>query len=548
LATLREEHAAQLAVTEGKALRDAQDLFAERERKHESALKSINESHALQLAEVEARSMQKLEASLAERDHLHELIISKLKEDNAAQFAEVETRSLQGRENSATELEREHESALAALKQEHASRIADLERNAAQQAEELRREHEQDHAAALATLAQEHKMQLGEIARAYQDQAQSELRERDSAHEAAMEKVIQDYTARIADTEQSIAMRSLALGQSHEQTLTELNEQHAAQLASIEGLARDAVETNLRDRDQEHKDFVQELVRTHESQLAELEQMFAEREKHAHSSLVQAHEGALAQLRISHAAEISRLQGSIAQEIEAARLEHSKGQRSDTIDSDGINQLSSQDRSVNLAASAGSHTRSPAQTSEAPSRGLSHIFVNHEPDNAASAEPPSQPQASLDEDPVDASIDEIPIAYIEDEQSAPKPPANDSSDHAVLQQLQSDNALLRIALNNAQEEIASLKSQPTTATDTRTRIQTSRSLDDDNDTFPSPFTQAAADNGLTLEGTLHRLQMQAAQLLEINDDLMAEQERWRSIRSTGSDRSKPAYVVPPSAS
>jgi chromosome segregation ATPase len=551
LATLKGEYALQLAAAEEKASQDAHALSIERERNYEMTLAKMQADHAAQLAEVEAKLSQDFEASAAERGRLHGLALSELKAEHTARLTEIETRSVKGQEDNSATREREFEDALSTLKAEHASHVAKIESAALQQSEKISSDRDREHAAALAALTQEHGAQLAEIVKRSQDHAQSDRAERDSAHEAAVEEVIRGYTARIAEIEQSVTARSFELEQIHKQTVADLQEEHRAQLASAERLAKEALDASLRDRDGEHQKAIQGLVQTHELHIAEVERFFADREKGERSSLVQAHEGALAQLRISHAVEMDHLQETVARELEAARAERDKLPQSDEVGDHNSNQLLPRDRAL-IPPQNSIQEQTPPKASEPTSRGLSHIFFNHEPEvvEHGTNEPFSQPQDSLTEDLVNESIDEIPIAYIEGARDVIEAPVNDSSSHAAVQQLQSDNALLRLALNNAQEEITSLKSLPTTATDTSALQQTliqaphpGTSLDND-DVFTSSHTP---ENGLTLEGALHSLQMQTAQLLEINDDFLAEQDRWRSGRYVSS-RNPSASVVSPSAS
>jgi len=116
--------------------------------------------------------------------------------------------------------------------------------------------------------------------------------------------------------------------------------------------------------------------------------------------------------------------------------------------------------------------------------------------------------------------------------------ADDDAASKDVSHLQKDNALLRRALSAAQQEIISLKSQPTTAA-TPTRFLRGLATPNGHARAPrttsgleDPFAPQPNEQGMTLEGTLHSLQMQTAQLLEINDDFIAEQDRWNSKRKS----------------
>ena len=189
---------------------------------------------------------------------------------------------------------------------------------------------------------------------------------------------------------------------------------------------------------------------------------------------------------------------------------------------------------------------------ETPARNLAHVFVHRNNNEHAT---PGDETPHLPETPLAYASDEEPHcsptpAYPRDGARAgaavegarqPHGPRSDSIAEirsAKTEQLEQDNADLKAALSAAQEEIAALKQSTVRQLRSRLTKRPSNELANGSDPFApaktngfmslEDRTQQENNGQLSLEGTLESIRVQTEQLLEINDDFLAEQRRWSS--------------------
>lgn len=173
---------------------------------------------------------------------------------------------------------------------------------------------------------------------------------------------------------------------------------------------------------------------------------------------------------------------------------------------------------------------------------------------------------------------ETPLAYAsEDERHYSPTPAyprdgrragavHEEAGSPQRRRLEDENAGLHAALRASQAELAHLRSSPTSFRQSRGTpfSPTHHRPSSFDDPFASPSALAArrplpsteaygagekTESGLSLEGTLESIRVQTEQLLEINDDFLAEQRRWSTrLGGSRSQRATPYRHSPMRAS
>lgn len=251
-----------------------------------------------------------------------------------------------------------------------------------------------------------------------------------------------------------------------------------------------------------------------------------------------AHHAALALLAADHASKTEAVSSALHQEHEAIREGSLLTLRADLVDvrateagmssseisergATGRERRHSQDLQF-LNTLEVPFTLTTPKNDGIPARGLSHVFVHladgSRDDNTLQ---PSTPLAHAME--YEHSFSPTP-AYPRDGNRAGAEP---SDQH----RLRKDNASLNALLKAARDEIAALKcASPGSHSTGKFAIVEDFTEHTRRDSTPLNEDQdhAMIDSfmSMSLEGTMESLRVQTEQLLELNDDFLAEQQRW----------------------
>lgn len=290
----------------------------------------------------------------------------------------------------------------------------------------------------------------------------------------------------------------------------------------------------LNEQSQRHEEMCRELQ--------DLIQRLREEHEIAGDSLTAEHERNIQAVMDKHAAQVAQV------EEEASRRTEAAGSERDRIHEAALAALEAEHAEALHEATLSSHQKLESNhlAPETPSKGLSHVFVHQEDEYE-------------DETP---GLPETPLAYASDEEQhySPTPayPKDGKRAGAELasvkrpnvKHLERENAELLAQLRAAQDELVVLKAPPAPQPQSREAPSAARPAYHIGDPFAphtnghhiSPHTNGHTngdwDGKMTLEGTLESIRVQTEQLLEINDDFIAEQRRWsRNLGTTRSQRS-----------
>lgn len=361
---------------------------------------------------------------------------------------------------------------------------------------------------------------------------------------------------------------------------------------------REELQANMTRMKKEHETMLNEVKTENEKVVSGLR---AELEQHASKSEAE-HSRALEELTAEHERNIQAVMEKHAQQIAAVEEEaaHSSGkndpgheQRLAVLEAEHAEALKEATRSPSRTRALGNGSAeesTPATPQMGQSEGLGHVFVNHDDAEGLSAQR------------ADGKA-ETPLAYnSEDETNMLSPtPAYprggnragshvDASKAPKMNTLQKENEKLVEQLREAMEEIVTLKARsakpPKASQAVEEAVEEEQeeakdliaSTTDIDDPFTTPgrrSTDASARRPrrdsvprqpsqksspalpqVTLEGTLESLRVQTEQLLEVNDDIMAESRRWsrrlsglrssrrsKGSRSSGVGMSSPGWEV-----
>jgi hypothetical protein len=322
------------------------------------------------------------------------------------------------------------------------------------------------------------------------------------------------------------------LADEHARKMLEMEIAHAAKIAEVEVAAANQAEATalngLKEEHEramvvmaeEHNHRMQQMAESHAAHVADVEVAAIREAGSAAEEQAREHEAAIEAVakRAEAAAERQAREHEAA--IAALRAEHAEALR----------------RQITLD---GARERRSSSVSTTSSQSLTRGFgrrVDDEMDNPAGPETPLA-YAS------DAEGRSPNQAYHDDHANAGS--FSDEQFHLeTLMQLQKENGALRMALRAVQDELISGKTPNVPLEDAHEAPESAFSQAPTDDPFRSPTTTTTHGEGasafggsrneeyeddegrLTLEGTLESIRIQTEQLLEINDDFMAEQRRW----------------------
>lgn len=280
---------------------------------------------------------------------------------------------------------------------------------------------------------------------------------------------------------------------------------------------------------------VAERERAHEGELAELKVEHSRTRQTAVAEQEQAHQAAIATLMADHASRNEVVIDALHEEHTAIREAALAALRAEFADAQMPAAVTP---SARVAESADTRLRSQSsrvpepievpstlttpKNDGVPANGLSHVFGHLIVKSKDEITPMS----------------DTPLAHgLENERSFSPTPAyprdgnRAGAELGFQNQLRKDNAGLNALLKAARDEIATLKGTTTVPQGTKliapsegftahTRRNSFSADDDQNDATGDSFTS------MSLEGTMESLRVQTEQLLELNEDFLAEQQRW----------------------
>ncbi|KAI6983207.1 hypothetical protein KC355_g10879 [Hortaea werneckii] len=570
----------------------------------ESKLQSVNEAHEKLLGQIEdlrlareesSKESQQKQAEVAEmREALDEAEAAKRSAESALQGVKEELGGLQKVlgtfEQDGQEKADAHAKALekqrAELAEKHAFELGkvrdeyqDLERQKAEledgqrrEMESLRKERDVLDAQRLALedAQKEEREQLKNV----QDSTEGRIRQLEDRHKAELNQMRDDHGRELESLQQASADKGNPSAELESKYADLLQEKRALEriLEDIEMQNDRKLRDRVRRADEAYCELKEQLDQTKEERTKQLDDQSRKHEEAVRelhdliAKLREEHTKAIEEMASGHERDVRAVMDQHAQQIggieeEATRRAEAAGRERDSIHESRLANLEAEHAEALQKATASSPQRAPSLevgtpiAAEAPSGGLSHIFVNREADG--------------DETP---GMIETPLAYAsEDEHGYSPTPAypkdgrragaaasltTEAVQSPRVKELESQNKDLFSALQAAQREVAEMKSSPFSS-HRRENLRKAFPHPEDEDDYdeepagdpfaspsiranrsPIPTAGTAApaahsasisndhDNGLSLEGTLESIRVQTEQLLEINDDFAAEQRRW----------------------
>lgn len=522
---------------------DIQEQLEELQSRYDAAA-SLKQEQQLKMDELSAQIVEANEAKFSAesacsnaQDELRSL--QKVLDTFAQDGGEKDTRHANELAKLKKELEQSRDSSLQSLKDSYIAELETLR-------QKLTTEHGQltaDLRKKLDSLLEEKHIleeKLGDIAM----QHNRELEEETEKHEATYKelhgsftqlKEAQSRSGAVAEEQQKSiraelqsameelkrehAQRISALTNEHASILKEMMNKQSEQLEEIEAAATKRAQDHVAERERAHEAAVAALKAEHtsaqQSIVAEKEQSNQAAVAALNADHASRHEAAIAALHDEHTAireaALAALRADLSESHDTATDTRAA---QDTTAADAIPGSRSLQNRHSLDSFEVPSVLSTPKNDGITAKGLSHIFVHLS----------------------DESEEEASYASDDIRSLSPTPPGKHARSETSLRdqfQLRKDNASLSAMLQAAQNEIASLKSVtagaegayalPQTQSDTATGSATSRggsaSTDDDQSSFIGGST-------MSLEGTMESLRVQTEQLLELNDDFIAEQRRW----------------------
>lgn len=398
---------------------------------------------------------------------------------------------------------------------------------------------------------------LGELAM----QHNRELEEESQKHEATYKELQRNF-AQLQEVQSEESTRSRlqdvmdelknehartisALSDEHSSSLNNMMDMHSAQLQDIEAAAATRTNDLVAVREREQEVVIAALKAEH----ASAQNNTAAEKEQAHQAVIASlnaehaskHEAAIAALHTEHTAireaALAALRADLAAAQDAAVASNSALATESTP-----NKQPAREERYSVKPSEVPSAFTTPKNDGIPARGLSHVFVHLSDESGDEA----------------AHMSETPLAYASEDDNSfsptpayPKDGKRAGGEAGARNQLRKDNASLSAQLQAAQDEIATLK-RATSGTNhglglyTALRNQTSSFLEDYStparrDPASADDSQASGmgvcmdDSTMQLEGTLQSAMVQIEQLMELNDDFAAENQRW-SERLRRNDR------------
>ncbi|KAK5144233.1 hypothetical protein LTR32_003806 [Rachicladosporium monterosium] len=519
-ASTKEDHAKELASVREDAAREREDVVSELEARHAEEIAS---------ARRDAGSDQEDGMSSAGARHAEELASA---QRDAAREREEEVRNIEARHaeelvSARQDAARELEEGLSSLEAGHAGELASARQDAAKEREAVTLLQQKFHALEAEKNDLAEKLAEGAL------QGQSVLDE-EAVKRSAPFLAIQNEQKEFEDD--------------HTRRLAQLTSQHDTAVKDLQSAM-----TRLK---LEHGDAMHSLTAEHERNIARVEEAASRRAEAHGAGRDRVHEAALAAAEAEHGKALLRATRSpvpavVERDADIAGTETSSRGLSHVF----VNRQSEEEDDASSPVLSGAAT--PRSAGEAtPGCGKNGLAVHGTGDLANDGTP---------------MLAETPLAYTSEDEHfpfSPSPayprdgrragarpdPAKKMKERDVEERAERGTIELQGALTAAQEELSALKrmfpivapqscpspprpSQPVnndneySDTDTndpfapRTNADPTTSPSRHNGTTTSPAHHSPAAQ-TTLEGTLASLRVQTEQLLEINDDFIAEQKRW----------------------
>ncbi|KAK3072991.1 hypothetical protein LTR53_005803 [Teratosphaeriaceae sp. CCFEE 6253] len=506
----------------------------------------VGEDKGRVLERLDREHADALERQKCELEEAHEGTMESLRATQSSDEASASA----GRNKDLVE---EHVAAMARLQESHADELSSV-------LETQQRDGAERQAAALASLEERAAEAL-----------ESEKRGLTARHDAALASLKEDHASGLASAlekqkrniseRQKTTLASLeeqvaeALEKEKSELVDRLTGEHAAALASVKTSHEDEL-ANLRHEAEVDRDamgLVQQLLRTAEMEKDDVNMRLAlspswQEAKNAEEKrreLTDHHEAALVSLTGSHARELAGLQQAAAIDREAIGLAQQL-LRAAEAEKDGLAMV--------LAQVAGQEDRNVTEEDvkeSVPYQQLLEEFEAYKRQHASTE--PEQTKEVKSLKPASPRLPETPLAYASDDEPRCLP----SPTPAYPKDGQRAGALIELA---QQDE----NSPPKGAEE----LAHAEKSDSDDPFAPrsasvpvptTPLQKAAGhcpaseqgwhgNSPMTLEGTLESIRVQTEQLLEINDDFLAEQRRWsrrlglQKRRSRGSGAGSPRVV------
>ncbi|KAF2485475.1 hypothetical protein BDY17DRAFT_322313 [Neohortaea acidophila] len=446
-------------------IEELQTLLADAENAKSNAQKSLeslqDEMRGLQ------RVVESIEQDAADKDRRHSLELVKVRKELIATH-----------ETQVQDLKDDHAEAVTALQQSLSSQNATSTEESQEKFESLMQE------------KRDLEKRFGEV----EIRHNRELEEETQKHEAAY----QDLQKVLKQAKESQTRHADAQVKKHEEQYRELHES----LTALKKSHDEAMEQLTA----EHEHKVQGIMAKHVAQIAEVEEEAAQRAEAAGVARDRIHGARLAALEVEHAEALAKATGGSCYPTSDAPLVE------------------------NLKTSP---------------RGLSHVFVNHAKIRHGSGQH------------VRNRLSETPLAYAseDDELASPtpvprKPDSKEDTLVTKVKSLEEENVMLSTALKAAEAKLAAFEQgkaeaahpiatgSPSMSSESPVHVTATATEDlfapkagvlpkSDPHTAHAPATpkKAGWSGHPSLTGMLASLQVQAAQLIEVSDDMATEQQR-----------------------
>lgn len=413
------------------------------------------------------------------------------------------------------------------------------------------------------------------------------LEEMEEAQEANMKTLTDDHSKAIDGLRQSLpATDSVSTGDLQRRLSDVISEKDHLEkrLGDVEFRHNRELEEESQKHEAAYRDLQLAFAQAKESQTRQLNEQAKKQEsnetelretmatlKASHTDAVEklsaAHEQIVEEMEDRHAAQIAEMEREAASRVVAVKEEGDRIYKATTAaliaEYDAQTPTEQETEDTVEALGGMPNVTGGAQT---PQRGLSHVFVNHADDE----------MEELRRDPKAHRSSETPLAYASDEDrytSASEYARDGHTDGVALvstveqptrEALEEENAKLFASLAAAQEELAVLRALPASEEEDRSPpqqiVKEEPRLEDPFAPQPprhqpnesnghslsiSPDSTKYSSTQMTLEGTLESLRVQTEQLLEVQDDILADNRRFsQKLGGLRSQRNSPFRSSP----
>ncbi|KAK1056446.1 hypothetical protein LTR74_014924 [Friedmanniomyces endolithicus] len=538
------------------------------EAEHEVAAASTKEDHAKELASVREDAAREREEAVKDLEARHTEEIANARRDAGSEqedgMRSAEARHAEELASARQDAAREREEEMRNNKARHAEQLVSARQDAARDLEEGLSSLEAGHAGELASARQDAAKEREAVTLLQQKFHALEAEKDDLAEKLAEgalqgESVLDEEAVKRSAPFLAIQNEQKEFEDDHTRRLAQLTSQHDTAVKDLQSaMTRLKLEHGdaMHSLTAEHERNVQAVMCDHAKQIARVEEAASRRAEAHGAGRDRVHEAALAAAEAEHGEALLRATRSpvpavVERDADIAGTQTPSRGLSHVF----VNRQSEEEEDASSPVLSGAAT--PRFAGEAtPGCGKNELAVHGTGDLANDGTP---------------MLAETPLAYTsEDEhfQFSPSPayprdgrragarpdPAKKTKERDVEERAETGTIELQGALTAAQEELSALKrmfpmAAPQSSSSPPRPFQpvnndNEYSDTDTNDPFASrtnadPTTSPSRHNGTTtspahhspaaqttLEGTLASLRVQTEQLLEINDDFIAEQKRW----------------------